>query len=113
MDMESTLTAAGCKVVGPAATLERAKRLIEESNCDAVLLDVNLVGQPVGELATLLTRKNRPFAFVTGYGRETLPPRFRGAVVLGKPVGADQLHATGPVVLYPPASVVQFRQKKI
>jgi PAS domain S-box-containing protein len=113
MDVESSLTAAGCEVVGPAATLERAKLLIEESDCDAALLDVNLAGQPVDELATLLTRKNRPFAFVTGYGRDALPSGFRGAVVLGKPFGADQLLATVEVLLYQPASVVQFRQKKV
>jgi PAS domain S-box-containing protein len=113
MDMESTLTAAGCEVVGPAATLERAKLLIEESNCDAALLDVNLAGQPVDQLATLLTRNNLPFAFVTGYGREALPSGFRGAVVLGKPFAADQLLATVEVLLYQPASVVQFRQKKV
>jgi PAS domain S-box-containing protein len=113
MDVESSLTAAGCEVVGPAATLERAKLLIEESDCDAALLDVNLAGQPVDELATLLTRKNRPFAFVTGYGRDALPSGFRGAVVLGKPFSADQLLATVEVLLYQPASVVQFRQKKV
>jgi CheY-like chemotaxis protein len=113
MDVESSLTAAGCEVVGPAATLERAKLLIEESNCDAALLDVNLGGEPVDELATLLTRNNCPFAFVTGYGREALPSGFRGAVVLGKPFGADQLLATVEVLLYQPASVVQLRQKKI
>jgi PAS domain S-box-containing protein len=113
MDMESTLTAAGCKVVGSAATLERAKLLIEESNCDAALLDVNLAGQPVDQLATLLTRNNLPFAFVTGYGREALPSGFRGAVVLGKPFGADQLLATVEVLLYQPASVVQLRQRKL
>jgi PAS domain S-box-containing protein len=113
MDVESTLTAAGCKVVGQAATLERAKLLIEEADCDAALVDVNLAGQPVDELATLLTRKNRPFAFVTGYGREALPAGFRGAVVLGKPFGADQLRATVEVLLYQPASVLQFRHKKV
>jgi PAS domain S-box-containing protein len=113
MDVESTLATAGCEVVGPAATLERARLLIEGSDCDAVLLDVNLAGQPVDELATLLTRKNRPFAFVTGYGREALPSGFRGTVVLGKPFGADQLLATVEVLLYQPASVVQFRQKKV
>src|SRR5262245_13165621 len=113
MDVESSLTAAGCEGVGPAATLERAKLLIEESDCDAALLDVNLAGQPVDELAILLTRKNRPFAFVTGYGRDALPSGFRGAVVLGKPFGADQLLATVEVLLYQPASVVQFRQKKL
>jgi DNA-binding NarL/FixJ family response regulator len=47
MDVESSLTAtAGCKVVGPAATLERAQQLIEEADCDAALVDVNLAGQP-------------------------------------------------------------------
>jgi PAS domain S-box-containing protein len=112
MDVESSLTAAGCEVVGPAATLERAKVLIEESDCDAALVDVNLAGQPVDELATSLTRKNRPFAFVTGYGREALPAAFRGAVVLSKPFGADQLLATVEVLLYQPASVIQFRQKR-
>jgi CheY-like chemotaxis protein len=112
MDVESTLTAAGCKVVGQAATLERAKQLIEEADCDAALVDVNLAGEPVDELATLLTRKNRPFAFMTGYGREALPAGFRGAVVLSKPFGADQLLATVEVLLYQPASVIQFRQKK-
>jgi PAS domain S-box-containing protein len=113
MDVESTLTAAGCKVVGSAATLERAKQLIEEADCDAALVDVNLAGQPVDELATSLTRKNRPFAFVTGYGREALPAGFRGAVVLSKPFGADQLLATVEVLLYQPGSVIQFRQKKV
>jgi PAS domain S-box-containing protein len=113
MDVESTLTAAGCKVVGQAATLERAKQLIEEADCDAALVDVNLAGEPVDELACLLTRKNRPFAFMTGYGREALPAGFRGAVVLSKPFGADQLLATVEVLLYQPASVIQFRQKKV
>jgi PAS domain S-box-containing protein len=113
MDVESSLTAAGCEVVGPAATLDHARLLIENASCDAVLLDVNLAGEPVDELATLLTRKNRPFAFVTGYGRDALPSGFRGAVVLGKPFGADQLLATVEVLLYQPASVVPFRQKKV
>ena len=50
---------------------------------------------------------------MTGYGREALPAGFRGAVVLGKPFGADQLLATVEVLLYQPASVIQFRHKKV
>jgi PAS domain S-box-containing protein len=113
MELESTLTAAGCEVIGPATTLERAKPLVADSTCDAALLDVNLAGQPVDELVTLLTKKNCPFAFVTGYGREALPPGLRGAVMLAKPFRADQLLATVAVLLYQPASVVQLRQKKV
>jgi PAS domain S-box-containing protein len=113
MEMEANLAAAGCEIVGPAATLDRAKALVEAAEYDAALVDVNLKGEPVDELATLLTKKNLPFAFVTGYGRDALPPGFRGAVVLGKPFSMDQLLATTEVLLYQPSSVVQLRHKKI
>jgi PAS domain S-box-containing protein len=112
MEMESDLEAAGCEVIGPAATLEEAKTLVDDSDYDAALLDVNLKGQPVDELATLLTKKNCPFAFVTGYGRDALPSGFRGAIVLGKPFSADQLLATAEVLLYQADRVVQLRHKK-
>jgi PAS domain S-box-containing protein len=112
MELESELAAAGCKVVGPAATLDEAKTLVEDANYDAALLDVNLRGQPVDKLAALLTKKNCPFAFVTGYGRDALPSGFRGAVVLGKPFSADQLLATAEVLLYQADRVVQLRHKK-
>jgi CheY-like chemotaxis protein len=111
MEMESNLANAGCEIVGPAATLDSARALVEAADYDAALVDVNLKGQPVDELATLLTKKNRPFAFVTGYGRDALPSGFRGAVVLGKPFSGDQLLATTEVLLYQPSSVVQLRHK--
>jgi len=111
MELESNLAAAGCEIIGPAATLERAKILVEDADYDAALVDVNLKGQPVDDLANLLTKKHRPFAFVTGYGRDALPPGFGGAIVLGKPFSADQLLATAEVLLYHPASVAQLRRK--
>jgi PAS domain S-box-containing protein len=111
MEIESNLANAGCEIVGPAAMLDRAKSLVETADYDAALVDVNLKGQPVDELATLLTKKNRPFAFVTGYGRDALPNGFRGAVILGKPFSADQLLATTEALLYQPSSVVQLRHK--
>jgi hypothetical protein len=55
---------------------------------DAVVLDANLGGKPVDELASLLTRANIPFAFVTGYGREGLPKAFASAPMLAKPFSA-------------------------
>jgi PAS domain S-box-containing protein len=112
MELEGELAAAGCEVIGPAATLAHAKTLVEEGKYDAALVDVNLKGQPVDELAALLTEKNRPFAFVTGYGRDALPEAFRAAAVLAKPFGADQLLATTEGLLHQPASVVQLRHKR-
>jgi PAS domain S-box-containing protein len=113
MDMESSLTAAGCEIIGPAGTLEDAKLLVEDANYDAALVDANLAGYPVDELATALTQKNCPFAFVTGYGREALPSGFREAVMLGKPFSQDQLLTVVEILLYRTPTVVQLRQKNV
>jgi len=111
MELEASLSEASCEVVGPAGTLASARLLIAQEHCDAALLDVNLAGQVVDELAAALTQKNIPFAFVTGYGREALPQAFREAAVLRKPYGQEQLLSTIGQLLQPAAGVVQLRQK--
>ena len=77
MDMESTLTTCGCKVVGTAGTLEKAKAPVERVTCDFAPLDVNVAGQSVDEIAAKLTQTNTPFAFVSGYGRADFRKVFR------------------------------------
>ena len=94
-----------------AGTIEEAKSLVADGRYDVALVDVNLAGHPVDELAAALTQRNRPFAFVTGYGREALPRGFRDAVILGKPFGQEQLLATIEVLLYQGTGVVPLRQK--
>jgi PAS domain S-box-containing protein len=111
MDLESTLTAAGCEVIGSAGTLDKARLLIANAECDAALVDVNLAGHPVDELAAALTQKNVPFAFVTGYGREGTPRGFRDAILLKKPFSQDQLLAVMELLFYQTAGVVQLRPK--
>jgi PAS domain S-box-containing protein len=113
MDMEASLSEVGCEVRGPAGTLQKAKQLIASLDCDAALLDANLAGQSVDELAAALTQRNIPFAFVTGYGREALPPGFQEAAVLGKPFSKDQLRSVVQSLLYRDADVVQLRKKKV
>ena len=113
MELESNLAAAGCEVVGPAGTLEQARSLVAQADFDAALVDVNLAGRTVDEIAAALTQKNCPFAFVTGYGREALPRGFRDAVVLGKPFGRDQVLAAVEVLLYQSAGVVPLRQRRL
>jgi PAS domain S-box-containing protein len=112
MELETILAEKGCEVVGPVGTLEQARSLVSEADCDAALLDVNLAGRPVDELALTLTQRNIPFAFVTGYGREALPHGFRDALVLNKPFGEDQLLGIVELLLYQGSGVVQLRQKK-
>jgi CheY-like chemotaxis protein len=87
MELEDSLLTAGCKVSGTAGNLIEAEALSANAECDAALLDVNLAGHPVDHIASTLTKRNIPFAFVSGYGRESLPQCFREALLVKKPFG--------------------------
>jgi PAS domain S-box-containing protein len=91
MDIVASLEDEGCHVVGPAATLQKALALIENSRIDVALLDANLAGEPVDVLAAALARRKIPFAFVSGYGREGLPEAFRQAELIKKPFQRQRL----------------------
>jgi DNA-binding response OmpR family regulator len=93
MVLADYLTEAGCQVVGPAQRLEAAQTLIDREEFDGALVDGNLAGKPVTELALALTRKRVPFVFVTGYGREALPPGFHDAPMIEKPFTPEQVIA--------------------
>jgi PAS domain S-box-containing protein len=113
MELESNLTAAGFEVVGPAGTVEQAKLLIVQQDFNAALIDVNLAGRVVDEIAAALSQKSCPFAFVTGYGREALPNGFQDTVLLGKPFTGTQVLAAVEQLLYRGAEIVPLRQRKL
>jgi CheY-like chemotaxis protein len=79
------LESVGVEVAGPIGTADEALRVINRASFDAVLLDANLRGRPAGDVAAALTRRNIPFVFVTGYGRESLPESFGQTSILTKP----------------------------
>jgi DNA-binding NarL/FixJ family response regulator len=106
MELEETLATAGCEILGTTGNFIEAKAISAKAVCDAALVDVNLAGQPVDEIASTLTKRNIPFAFVSGYGRESLPEGFREAVLLRKPFRQDELVAAVELLLYQPPSVV-------
>jgi PAS domain S-box-containing protein len=85
MEIAATLGDSGFDVIGPLAVPDEALRAVHNSHPDIALLDANLGGRPVDEIAAALTRLNVPFAFVTGYGRESLPVAFAAAPILAKP----------------------------
>ncbi len=92
MQVEALLTRAGWSVVGPAGTLARAVKLARSTACDAAVLDVNLKGERVDEVAAILAGRGTPFLFTTGYGRESLPAACReNAVVIAKPFNEQEL----------------------
>lgn len=78
------------RVIGPSATLSAALRLATDEAIDVALLDVNVGGGQVTEVADKLLERRIPFLFVTGMGR--LPdPRFDKIPILRKPFLADDL----------------------
>ena len=109
MDLESILTDAGCEVVGSAGTREKAIALVSEADCDAALVDANLAGHPVDDIAGKLTQRNIPFAFVTGYGRGALPHGFRDGLMLKKPFSQKELVTVVELLVCQTPGVVQLR----
>jgi len=86
MLLEDMLLDLGCRVLGPVATVAPALELLSTNTVDAALLDVNLsYGQSGYAVAEALTTRGIPFAFVTGYGANTLNPQYRGRPTLQKP----------------------------
>ncbi len=110
MDMAETLSSAGFAVVGPAGMMDEALRLIAKGEFDGAFLDANLGGRPVDELAAALTRRNIPFAFVTGYGRESLPEAFAAAPLLTKPVDGAVLVKLARNLFTADDRVIQMRR---
>src|SRR5690242_1180734 len=85
MDLESSLLRGGFAVAGPAATVAAGVALAAAEPLRAAVLDVNIGGELVFPVAEVLAGRGIPFLFVTGYGPETLPARFRGRPFLRKP----------------------------
>lgn len=115
LDICAFLTAAGCEVVGPSGNVPEAQRLAEQADLDVALLDFNLEGTFSVEVAQSLSRRNIPFAFVTGYSRTALPPAFRECLMLAKPFVCDQLITVVETLVYvskPSAGVVRLRRDR-
>jgi two-component sensor histidine kinase len=87
-------------VVGPFMTARDANNALN-TRLDAALLDVNIGGEFVYELAHELTKRGVPIIFVTGYHAGGIDPRFSEAPVLTKPVERDDLAAALTRVLAP------------
>jgi DNA-binding NarL/FixJ family response regulator len=111
MELETLLADAGCELAGSVGNLEDGKTLCAQADCDAALLDANIRGRPVDELARTLTARNIPFAFVTGYGRDALPRGFQNAVILKKPFQGDDLLAALQLLTHRTPGVIELRRK--
>jgi hypothetical protein len=57
----------------------------------------------------MLTRRNIPFAFVSGYGRENLPSAFGSVSVVGKPFTPKELLETAAMLTAQRDDVIKLR----
>jgi CheY-like chemotaxis protein len=108
LDIVATLEGAGAKVVGAAGTAKEALKVIETTPIDAALLDANLRGHPVDEIAAALATRNISFLFVTGYGVGSLPKAFAKTHHPAKTL--QQLVAAVASLVEAPDSVHRLRQ---
>jgi DNA-binding response OmpR family regulator len=87
----SALRRRGALVVGPAADVEHGRELAVCQTLDCAVLDVNLHGEHVFQLAGELQARGVRSIFATGYDASFLPPAFRNSVYLQKPIDLGAL----------------------
>ena len=94
LDFEDTILGFGVKTVRSAANVAKALGMIADQPPEFALLDVSLIREKSFAVAERLEALKIPFAFVTGYGPDTLlPPAFAGKPRLPKPYSTDALEA--------------------
>ncbi|HKE96576.1 MAG TPA: hypothetical protein VKB34_19865 [Povalibacter sp.] len=77
MDLYQELERSGAIVIGPVGSVEDALATLENTpELDAAVLDIRLRDDDVYAVADVLTRRNIPFVFATGYDRSNLPQRY-------------------------------------
>ena len=91
LDLEQLFDAEGCRVLGPAATVPDALRILAtEPRADAAVLDINLGGTRSVPVAEALAEQGVPFIAATAYP-ELPEPVFDGVPVLAKPYAPRQV----------------------
>ena len=94
IDLQTALEAAGAEVCALAASRAEALALLESTEPDAVVLDVELSDGACVDVAERLTGQGVPFIVVTAFdGPQQAPPAFSGVRWLLKPLDPDELVA--------------------
>jgi len=86
MVMRDMLVELGFCVIGPYNRSAEAEAAARTEDVDAAVLDINLDGEMAYSVADMLAARKIPFVFVTGYGAESIEPRFAHIPVLQKPI---------------------------
>jgi CheY-like chemotaxis protein len=81
----------GYHVAAEAGEIGEAIRLVQSTDFDLAILDVNVNGKVISPVADLIKARNRPFIFATGYGSSGLPEEYRDRPALQKPFQIETL----------------------
>jgi len=84
-NLRADLIDEGFEVVGVAARLESALRLIHGMEFDVAIIDANLAGVSAAPAAAALSARRLPFMVLSGYAREQLQREFLDVVYVQKP----------------------------
>ena len=88
-----TLQTGGYQVIGPAACVDDAVRLLNAEPVDAAILDVQLNGENTFALAAELEQRGVPIVIVSGYSDVGFPQSLRMHKNLIKPVDRKSMLA--------------------
>lgn len=92
MEAEDQVRDLGCDRILSASSSESARIIAEQDDFDLALLDVNLGGTTISEVAGIVAGNDRPIVFVTGYADDFRLACPRSAV-LAKPYSPASLQA--------------------
>jgi len=81
----------GYRIAGEAGDVDEAVRLVQATDFDIAILDVNVNGKVISPVAEALQLRGLPFIFATGYGVQGLPEKFRDCPALQKPFQVETL----------------------
>jgi PAS domain S-box-containing protein len=88
--MTEALIELGFCVIGSYATLAEAATALS-GPVSAAILDINLGGELVYPIADILISRGVPIVFVTGYGGESIDPKYEHVPLLQKPIDRAEL----------------------
>ncbi len=110
MMAKKMLESRGATVLGPYARLADGIAAARAEPFDGALLDFNLGGELAEPLADYLIANGVPFAFLTGYQRDSIDRRYADVPLLQKPIDPDSLERVLVALLdAPPGSLDRAR----
>ena len=84
----------GYTIAAEAGDIDEAVRLVQVTDFDIAILDVNVNGKVITPVAEVVLLRGLPFVFATGYGAQGLPEKFRDRPTIQKPFQIETLART-------------------